>query len=242
MRQVRLYAHDLTPESTRLVLNDKAHHYLSRVLRLTPNTEICLFNGKGLESIAKISDIKKNETHCEILEHVDRNNESPLSIHLFQALVRNEKMDWIIQKATELGVKQITPIVSEFCQVKLPKDRLDKRVTHWQDIIISACEQSERSHLPVLNLPVAFSGVSLEENQTAVMLHPREDNRFHPQAKPHHDVAIFIGPEGGFSETEIRLAETWGAEFWCLGPRILRTETAGLAAISVLQSQLGDFQ
>jgi len=166
--------------------------------------------------------------------------ESPLRIHLGQGLSRGERMDWAIQKATELGVSEITPIVSERCEVRLKDERAEKRQAHWQQIAISACEQCGRSVVPVIHAPMALADwIKKTEADLKLVLHP--------VAEPltSHDkpgtLAFLIGPEGGLNDAEVDQAQDAGFHAARLGPRVLRTETAPVVALSVAQQLWGDF-
>lgn len=232
------YPHSLV-EHDLLALDKEINHYLSTVLRLEDGDKVIFFNGEGGEySATYIADKKKGQAKIEQFNAVSR--ESPLSLHLGQALLRGDKMDYVIQKATELGVTSITPIISANCAVKLPTDRADKRLQHWQSIAQSACEQSGRTKLPTIHLPIAlnewiqqpFSGISLFGHTM--------------QAKPLNTLPktqayrLIIGPESGLDDKEISVLQNHDFMPFTLGPRVLRTETAGLAALSVLQNLFGD--
>jgi 16S rRNA (uracil1498-N3)-methyltransferase len=171
------------------------------------------------------------------------NNESTLRIHLYQSIARGEKMDWILQKATELGVAAFTPVISERTEVKYDNERSDKKRQHWHGVIRSACEQSGRANIPCLHNPISIN--QLQGNTTldqGYYLAPTATSNIRDLSidldKP---LALAIGPEGGFSERDIRLLTTAGFQGLCIGPRILRTETAGLAVIAALQSRFGDW-
>jgi 16S rRNA (uracil1498-N3)-methyltransferase len=172
---------------------------------------------------------------------VDR--ESPLRIVLLQALARGEKMDWIVQKATELGVAAIVPVDSERSEVRLDAARADRRVAHWRSVAASACEQSGRARLPSLVAPVLLTqaGAACVPGGLRLMLDPdaAQAIRTLPDTGE-QDIAIAIGPEGGWSPRDLRGLAAVGFAGVRLGPRILRTETAGLAAIAALQSRFGD--
>jgi len=176
----------------------------------------------------------------QLAESFAGQTESPLRIHLGQGLSRGERMDWAIQKATELGVSEITPIVSERCEVRLKDERTDKRLAHWRQIAISACEQCGRSTLPVIHPPLLLAEwVKQTAAELKLVLHPvAEPLTSHP--KP-GTLAFLIGPEGGLSDNEVAQAAQAGYLPARLGPRVLRTETAPVVALAVAQQLWGDF-
>ena len=215
-------------------------HYIGRVLRHAAGDAVQLFDGSGQEYLGELIEVGKKTVRVELREQFAGQAESPLRIHLGQGLSRGERMDWAIQKATELGVGEITPIVSERCEVRLKDERADKRMAHWRQVAISACEQCGRSVLPVLHAPQ-----TLAEWQAAVqaelklVLHPVAAP-LESHAKP-QTLAFLIGPEGGLSDAEVEQAKTAGFHAARLGPRVLRTETAPVVALAVAQQLWGDF-
>jgi len=223
-------------------LDRQASHHLAAVLRARPNDALTLFNGRGGEYKGVITLIDKKQVRVQINDHIAREVESPLELCLAQGISRGEKMDYTIQKAVELGVKKIIPLFTERCTVKLDEERCAKRLQHWQSIIISACEQSGRNQIPELLLPM-----TLENSLRAVkadwyfVLSPKALSSL--KEKPVQEqqrVVLLIGPEGGLSEEEVNLACQRGFLPLSLGPRILRTETAAVAAITALQCSFGD--
>ena len=170
-------------------------------------------------------------------------NESPLAITLVQAIARGEKMDLILQKATELGVVRILPVTSDRTEVKLDEDRADKRILHWQRVLESACEQCGRAQVPQVESPLTLERAArllAEESDTKLVLHP-DGGRPLSQIACGEAATIAIGPEGGFSDRDLAVLDQAGFRRITLGPRVLRTETAGLAAIAALQTRFGDF-
>ncbi|MOA28269.1 Ribosomal RNA small subunit methyltransferase E [compost metagenome] len=166
--------------------------------------------------------------------------ESPLHIHLGQGLSRGERMDWAIQKATELGVNEITPIFSDRCEVRLKDERADKRLLHWRQVAISACEQCGRSRVPVIHPPVLLADwIKQTEAELKLVLHPVAEPLV-SHAKP-ATLAFLIGPEGGLTDAEVEQAKGNGFHAARLGPRVLRTETAPVVALAVAQQLWGDF-
>lgn len=232
------YPHSIQIDEV-VALDKELSHHLMTVLRLSVGDKVIFFNGQGGEfSGTIVADKKRAEAKIETFDNVSR--ESPIALQLGQALLRGDKMDLVIQKATELGAHSITPLLSAHCAVKLPADRQDKRLEHWQKIAQSACEQSGRTQLPIIHPPTtlhewsqqAFAGISLYgDTQKGSALHTLPKNSAYRLA---------IGPESGFSAAETKDLASKGFAAFTLGPRILRTETAGLATLCVLQALFGD--
>lgn len=249
MRITRVYQNtDLALNQT-IVLDKYSSHYLTKVMRCSVGDNCYVFNGNSQEFKAEITSFNKNNVELCLTQKIENNTESNLSIHLVQGLCKGDKMDLILQKSVELGVTEITPVFSEYCDIKLNAERVEKKMQHWQKIIISATEQSGRAVLAKLNYPkkVAELLVKNTENMDLFLLSPRGELNFknisdksinNTHNKP---IKIFIGPEGGFSEKEENLALKNNIQLLKLGSRILRTETAGLAIIAALQSHWGDF-
>ena len=227
-----------------IILDEFSSHHAIRVMRVKVDDFLVLFNGDGFEYRGRVSDINKKTINVEILSKEKKNNESPININLFQSISSNEKMDMVIQKATELGVSSIQPIFTSRSTIKLSLDRTKKRVIHWKQVSISACEQSGRSKIPTIKSPIEFDQISegIKTNSLNLLLHP--DNLEESSNLPNEysgDINIFIGPEGGFSQDEALLLKKQNCINIQLGPRILRTETAPLAIIAILQYKYGDF-
>lgn len=230
-------------------------HHAARVLRLEQGDEITLFNGNGGEFSAIIACISKSGTMVEVAEQFDIERESPLNITLVQAVCASEKMDWIMQKGVELGVSRIQPIVTNRSMVKLAGERADKRVRHWQQIVISACEQCGRNHvpqvLPLLSLPDWLDGQMIEwrnlchgaSHSLCFMLSPTAEKGLSdfPKATQVTALTLLVGPEGGFVPEEEAAALAIGFIPLRMGERILRTETAALAAVAAMQVLWGDY-
>ena len=215
-------------------------HYISRVLRHVAGDAVQLFDGSGQEYLGELIDVGKKAVRVELREQLAGQAESPLRIHLGQGLSRGERMDWAIQKATELGVGEITPIVSERCEVRLKDERADKRLAHWRQVAISACEQCGRSVLPVIHAPLTLAEWQGHvQAELKLVLHPVAAP-LESHARP-HSLAFLIGPEGGLSEAEVAQAKAAGFHAARLGPRVLRTETAPVVALAVAQQLWGDF-
>ena len=242
MRISRIYTALPLSGQQQITLEADAAHYLARVLRLPVGAQLVLFNGDGCEYAAHITSVDKKYVVVAIDRFESAERESPLAIHLGIAVSKGERMDWIVQKATELGVTRITPLLSERVEVKLQGEREEKRIAHWRAISVSACEQCMRNRIPVIDSvqPLA-KWLDETEADAKFVLHHRSPTTLDSTAKPTR-VALLIGPEGGLSETEIKLAEREGFASLRLGPRVLRTETAPLAALSVLQYLWGDLR
>ncbi len=227
-----------------IILDEFSSHHALRVMRVKVDDFLILFNGDGFEYRGRVSDINKKTINIEILSKEKNNNESPININLFQSISSNEKMDMVIQKATELGVSSIQPIFTSRSTVKLSIDRIKKRLIHWRQVSISACGQSGRSKIPTIKSPIGFDRFveGITTNSLNLLLHP--DNSKESSNLPNKysgDINIFIGPEGGFSQDEVLLLKKQNCINIQLGSRILRTETAPLAIIAILQYKYGDF-
>lgn len=243
MRTIRSYIDAPLAPGAELALPETIGNHIVRVLRLKTGDAFNLFNGDGNDYPAEITAIDKKGATARILSCHAVNTESPLNIHLYQSIARGEKMDWILQKATELGVAAFTPMVSDRTEVKLDSERSDKKLNHWLGVIRSACEQSGRACLPAVHAPVSINqlngAVKLDQ---AYYLDPEAADGINGLVLgTASDLTLAIGPEGGFSERDIRLLQTAGFKGLRIGPRVLRTETAGIAAIAALQSRFGDW-
>ena len=235
----RIYSPQAIELGSTLILTEERTHYIMKVLRLGEGDLIILFNGQGGEYVGRCHVFKK-DLSVEIVEYKDIQNHSPLAIHLGQGLSRGDRMDWAIQKATELGVESITPLQTEFCQVKLDEDRSQKRLQHWQNIAISACEQSGRTTVPTIHPPMALHHWMKQTFEgDSIILAPEASQPLNNMSSP-KAIRLAIGPESGWSEKELTQFNLNGFVSYHLGPRILRTETAPLVAISILQGLFGD--
>ena len=215
-------------------------HYIGRVLRHAAGDAVQLFDGSGQEFLGELIEVGKKQVRVELREQFAGQAESPLHIHLGQGLSRGERMDWAIQKATELGAQVITPIVSARCEVRFKDERADKRMAHWRQVAISACEQCGRSVLPQIAAPLALEQwLQHCEAELKLVLHPVAEPLL-SHAKP-GSLAFLIGPEGGLSDSEVQQAQQAGFHSARLGPRVLRTETAPVVALAVAQQLWGDF-
>lgn len=223
-------------------LPDEVTHHLVRVLRSEPGTRFVLFNGSGGAFEAELLTAGKKTATARLLDFHPGNAQSPLHTHLGQVMSKGDRMDYAIQKATELGVSEITPLTSERCELRLRgEERADKKLEHWRRVAISACEQSGRNLVPVIHEPVALAEWSARvQAELKLVLAPAVSGRL--PAGDAHSVALLVGPEGGLSATEIAAVQAQGFAPWQLGPRVLRTETAPVAALAVLQALRGDFR
>ncbi len=239
MRLPRLFINSDLKDGVVVELPKETSHYVRQVLRLREGSSVILFNGLGGEYRGKVR-INNKQTSVTIEEFSNISVESSLRIHLGQGISRGEKMDYVVQKAVELGVSEITPLFTERCGVKLDEERAEKRLEHWQKIIISACEQSGRNSIPQIHPPAEISEWITQRNEALRFIcHPGlSSDEFSHEGK--ESVAILIGSEGGFTEAEVAGAIVHDFKSLVLGPRVLRTETATVAALAKLQVTWGD--
>jgi 16S rRNA (uracil1498-N3)-methyltransferase len=210
---------------------------------LGPKDELTVFDGRGGEYCATILAVERNSVSLSIAQHIERDVESPLAIHLLQGISRGDRMDVVMQKATELGVHRITPVATEHSVVKLAPARAEKRLQHWRGITRSACEQSGRNILPGVDPPLplrSWLGENVDKPGLRLILKPGGEVSLSSLDGLPRQVTLLIGPEGGFSEAEYELAEATGFVPVHFGGRILRTETAAIAALAALQTLYGD--
>lgn len=231
----------LQPDSEISLHGDIFHHGI-RVLRLKVGDTVVLFDGHGQEFNATLIDIRRRDATVRLDAGREQARESPLHITLWQGISRGERMDYALQKAVELGVSVLQPVITERTQTPRQDAQLAKRQQHWQGIIIAACEQSGRNRLPELRPPRRLSDCwHLPPGSTALVLDPQASSGLRSQAAPHDGkLILLIGPEGGLSDTEIATAQGAGFQGLRFGPRILRTETATAAALSAVQTLWGD--
>ncbi len=241
MRTVRICQMDAPlAEKYESVLNEDGFGHLIRVLRFRENDSFVVFDGCGNEFNALLTKVEKNSASFICTDRISRNVESPLKIELGQVISRGDKMDFTIQKACELGIAAITPLYSSRCGVKLDDKRGAKKVEQWQKIAISACEQSGRNTVPKVSAITPLGQWYHSGSDTlSLTLDPKATVRLH-EIEPKENLRLLIGPEGGLDATEIEDARKAGFTGVSLGPRILRTETAALAALSILGSRFGD--
>jgi len=241
LRVPRLYLPEPLRSGAAVALPRERERYLCRVLRLQSGAPLTLFNGEGGQFSATLELANGAPALARIGTHRPLEHESPLAVTLLQGISRGERMEFTLRKATELGVGAISPLFTSRCEVRLKGQRLDKRITHWRGIIISACEQCGRNRLPTLNPPLPLD-VALERlgETTGLLLDPLADSTLSALPRPAGPVSLLIGPEGGLNDDETALARRHGFSGLRLGPRILRTETAPLAALAAMQVLWGD--
>lgn len=239
MRLSRVFVDSpLGPNATLDLPKDTAH-YLSNVLRLRAEAELLVFNSSDGEFRARVCEATKRSVTVELIEQVRAPQEASLSIHLLLGLSRSDRMDLAVQKSTELGVTEITPVYTEHGEVRLKAERTEKKLQHWHKIAISACEQSGRVDVPMIHAPCALYDVTPGSTANRWILDPSGEDAF-PESIASKHVELLIGPEGGFSSAEIDWARGEGFQTVALGKRILRTETAPIAALAILQHRFGD--
>jgi 16S rRNA (uracil1498-N3)-methyltransferase len=243
MRLTRVHVPGPLAAGTRQTIEGDAASHIVRVLRLEPGDPLTVFDGAGDEYAARIEVIRKGAVIVEVQDRSASGRESGLSLTLAQGVSRGERMDWVVQKATELGVSRIIPVLTERTVVKLDGRHAERRLQHWQGIAVAACEQSGRTRIPDIAAPVALQAVlsrSQSEQATRLLLSPTGSLRIEDLRPPEQGLLVLIGPEGGLAEAEQRAALGAGFQAVRLGPRVLRTETAAVAAITLLQHAFGD--
>jgi len=244
MRIPRIYTDQPLRVGIEVLLPEQAGEHVARVLRMERGHPLILFNGDGHEYDATLASLAKRAVTAEVGQVREVDRESKLNITLAQGVARGEKMDWILQKATELGVACIVPLVTERTEVKLDEERAERRVAHWRSVAAGACEQSGRTRLPEIVAPLRLDrwlGDLGDDAALRLALLPEGDAGLRQFASMENGVVLCVGPEGGFSDNDV--AQLRHAHFHGLrlGPRILRTETAGIAAVAALQAFFGDF-
>jgi 16S rRNA (uracil1498-N3)-methyltransferase len=240
MRISRLFSSITLPSSGRVSLDDAASHYLLKVLRSAVGYQFIMFDGSGSEFDVELVEASKKTATVEIIAVRNGLAESPLKSHLAIGISKGDRMDFVLQKATELGVCAVTPLFTEHGDVKLSGERLDKKMQHWMGVIRSACEQCGRSIVPTLNTPVRLEQLlDSEHSDLKFVLYPTSQQALQQTQAP-NSACLLIGPEGGLSQREIELSLQAGFVSLQIGPRVLRTETAPIAALSLLQYLWGD--
>ena len=243
MALTRLFIRSDLQSGQELQLDGEQAKYLGRALRLRVGDALSVFSAESGEFAAKIISIGKSIAQVEVGEAIPSATESPLKVHLVQGVSRGERMDVVVQKATELGVKRISPVLTEYAMVKLDGSRANKRREHWQKIAESACEQSGRTRPPLIDEPLPLKtwfGAKTSEADVDLILKPNASTPMASLKAPKRKVCLLIGPEGGFSDNEYEDADVSGFTAVSLGPRVLRTETAAIAAVTVAESLWGD--
>lgn len=241
MREIRIYQPGDYSSGQLLELSPEAGQHVAVVLRMQPGERITLFCGDNREFEAIIERVKKKQVMVLIGSVKEKSRESPMTIHLAQAISKGDRMDLVMQKSVELGVSAITPLITERCTVKLDKDRMEKKLKQWQSIVVAACEQSGRNIVPMVHSPLHFEEyLQLAQASVKFILHPGQKKTWRDYSLNQTDITLIIGPEGGLSDEEMKLACKYDYLPLSLGPRILRTETAAITALSVLQAVGGD--
>jgi len=241
MRIPRIYHPEPLTSHSEIALCEDAANHVGRVLRMQPGQLIQLFDGSNQVFEASITQVDKKSVRVSLSEGVLSDNESPLNLHLGQVISRGEKMEFTIQKSIELGANTITPLFSERCGVKLDGERLEKKLQQWQKIAIAACEQCGRNRIPEIRPAMQLEIWCAEQDDSLKLnLHPRASHSINTLPLPVNHVRLLIGPEGGLSADEIAMTSGYGFTDILLGPRVLRTETTALTAITALQARFGD--
>lgn len=243
MRRVRINRfftqQRLEPESE-LALETSISRHLGRVLRARAGDTVTLFNGDGHNYTASVISISKDVVIVRIQQREPCHTESPVAVTLGLALSKGDRFDWAIQKATELGVSAVAPLFTERVDFPIPEDRLSRRMAHWQQIVISACEQSGRARVPTVFAPQALASWCESVDAEAKYILDLEQDHRDQRSAPPSSLALLVGPEGGLTSSEIRMATQLGFHRLQLGPRVLRTETAPVVALSILGARWGD--
>ncbi|HSH49238.1 MAG TPA: 16S rRNA (uracil(1498)-N(3))-methyltransferase [Halomonas sp.] len=223
-----------------VVLPDGPARHVARVLRLGLGASLTLFDGRGNEARAVLVEAERKRVVARVESVSVGQGESPLAVHLGQAISKGERMDYAIQKAVELGVAAITPLYTEHGDVRLKGEREARKLARWQAVAASACEQCGRATLPPVHPPMALADwLALRNEQLRLVLHPGTPGALERKDSP-ATAALLIGPEGGLSAAEVESAQAAGFVALTLGPRILRTETAPVVALALLQDRFGD--
>ncbi len=243
MRTVRVFLDKPLSSGEDHELPAETSHHLKTVLRLKAGHPLQIFNGRGGYHKAVITVMDKKQVLVHLGQHFDNDSESPLAITLIQGISRGQRMDYTFQKAVELGVARIFPVLCRYGNVRLEQDKMEKRRIHWQKIVINACEQCGRNFVPPVGLPMTLSEfLQVENKELKLMLHPGNGLSLQALKPPSLGLSLLAGPEGGFSEEEVMLAREAGYHAVSLGPRILRTETAAVAALTACQVLWGDLR
>ena len=230
MGEPRIYVDCALVCDDKFILPESASHHISRVLRRQVGHHIWLFNGQGGKYLAEIVSINKYQVEVTLLEFLDEQTESKLQITLAQSISKAQHMDYALQKAVELGVNRIVPIINEYGNVQIKQQREEKKLLHWQKIIVSACEQCGRNFIPELSSPIQLiQWLEVDHNKVKLLLHPGADRSLSSIENRDASLSILSGAEGGFSPTEVEQAISRDYVPVALGPRVLRTETSAAA-------------
>lgn len=242
MRLTRVHVPGPLTAGGRHTIEGDAANHIARVLRLERGEPLTVFDGRGGEYAARIEELRKGAVIVAVAERSMAVRESPLRLTLAQGVSRGERMDWVVQKATELGVSRIVPVLTERTVVKLDAKQAERKLLHWQGIATAACEQSGRDRLPAVAAPLSLAEFlrAVDSHATRVLLSPAARLRVADLPRPDGEVVVLIGPEGGLAEAEQQAAAAAGFTSVRLGPRVLRTETAAVAALTLIQHHFGD--
>ena len=242
MRLTRVHVPGPLAAGRMCTVEGAAARHIARVLRLSAGDALIPFDGAGGEYTARIEAIGKGTVQVAVLERQLVDRESPLSLTLAQGVPRGERMDWVVQKATELGVSRLVPVLSEHSLVRLDPKQAQSKQRHWQGVAVAACEQSGRDRIPQVASPATLAQflLGLSPGGTRLLLSPEGAATLESLPPPAGDLIVLIGPEGGLSEEEQRAARGQGFTALRLGPRVLRTETAAVATLALLQHRFGD--
>lgn len=248
MRLRRVFVDAPLTAGTKLKLTEAAAGHLVRVLRLRAGEALTLFNGAGGEYAGTIEAVQGSQVTVNVGPHQADERESPLTVILAQGVSRGERMDLVVQKATELGVARLLPVLTERSVVRLDADKAERRVDHWRAIAVAACAQSARNRIPPIAPPVSFGAFLRAQREAkpvagslSLLLSPLGVRRMSELGQGIQSVTVLIGPEGGLTHEEQDAAIEAGFTPVRLGPRVLRTETAAIAALALLQGEFGDF-
>lgn len=239
MRTIRIYNPELVDKQQPFTLAEGPSHHLLRVLRLGVDSELEVFDASGEAFQVVICDVVAKRAVVKVLRPLSGIAPSPLHSHLGLVMSKGDRFDYAVQKATELGVNAITPLDSERCEMRLKGSRAEKKQQQWQQIAISACEQCGRNDVPIIHPPQPLMQWLNLDIETKLILHPRNAKPFN-ELSATRAVALLVGPEGGLSDGEVEAAMASGFHSTLFGPRILRTETAPVVALSLLQAKWGD--
>ncbi|MFW5825209.1 MAG: 16S rRNA (uracil(1498)-N(3))-methyltransferase [Marinobacter sp.] len=244
MRNPRIYTRTPLQAGQTVELDDNAAHHVGKVLRMQPGNALVLFNGDGANYPAELEDVAKKRVSARVMAQEQSTCEPRLKIRLGQVISKGDRMDYAVQKSTELGVDTIVPLTSERCDVRLKGDREDKRIRHWQQVAISAAEQCGRASVPAVTPLTSLADwfVQSRDCDLRLVLHHRSEQALDELAMPERGIALLIGPEGGLSEAEIAAAREHGFHPAAMGPRVLRTETAPVVALTLCQWLWGDLR
>ncbi|MGM0571220.1 16S rRNA (uracil(1498)-N(3))-methyltransferase [Marinobacter sp.] len=244
MRNPRIHTSAPLQAGQTVILDDNAAHHVGKVLRMQPGQPLELFNGDGNNYPSELNEVGKKQVTARVLREEPSTCEPRQRIMLGQVISKGDRMDYAVQKSTELGVDTIVPLTSERCDVRLKGDREDKRIRHWQQVAISAAEQCGRATVPVI-APLASLGDWFGQSHSCdlrLVLHHRTEQALDQLPPPAQGIALLVGPEGGLTPAEIAMAQEHGFRPTALGPRVLRTETAPVAALTLCQWLWGDFR